>query len=294
MINRKTFIKKGSLFMAAMPVLKTRMFGDIKRRALPALGIQLYMVREDMEKDPVGTLAQLGRMGYTQIESYGGNKGIFWGYTNTEFNQIVRANGLTLISTHYAGDSKGFEETAAKAAEIGMKYLIYPWKGPQKSIDDFKNIADEFNGYGAICKKQGLRFAYHPHDYPYKIVDGQLPIDVLLNRTDPELVDFEIDFYYPVIAGINPETYVKKYHPRFRLCHMRDVLKDRLPAGSQEESACDMGQGAINYPHLLATCLKNGMEYFFVEQSRFYQETPLQSASVNAVYLKAMQLTVDG
>jgi sugar phosphate isomerase/epimerase len=277
--------------MATVPGLKTGLFDTMMYRKLPALGIQLYMVREDMEKDPVGTLAQLGKMGYTQIESYGGNKGIFWGYTNTEFNRIVRANGLTLISTHYAGDNKGFEETAAKAAEIGMKYLIYPWKGPQKNIDDFKKIADEFNGYGAICKKQGLRFAYHPHDYPYKMVDGQLPIDVLLDHTDPELVDFEIDFYYPVTEGKDPEAYVKKYHPRFRLCHMRDVLKDRLPAGSEEESACDLGTGVIDYPHLLAACLDNGMEYFFVEQSRFYQETPLQSALVNARYVKALKIS---
>jgi sugar phosphate isomerase/epimerase len=169
-----------------------------------------------------------------------------------------------------------------------MKYLIYPWKGPQKSIDDFKNIAEEFNRYGSICKKNGLRFGYHPHDYPYKKVDGQLPINVLLDHTDAGLVDYEMDFYYTVTEGQDPEYLIEKYRPRFRLCHMRDVLKERLRAGSEEESSCDLGQGIINYRQLLSVALKNGMEYFFMEQSRLFHETAIQSAEVNANYLKKL------
>ena len=289
MTNRRSFLKNTGLLALSVPLVKGSLFAETPRK-LPATGIQLYSVKEDMAKDTPGTLAQLGKMGYTQIESYGGDKGIFWGMSNKEFANLAKSNGLTLISSHYAGDTAGFEKTAAEAAGIGMKYLIYPWKGPQKSIDDFKNIADEFNIYGSICKKNGLRFAYHPHDYPYKPVDGQLPINVLLNHTDKDLVDFQMDFYYTVTEGQDPVAYIRKYHPRFRLCHMRDVLKERLPKGSEEESACDMGQGIIDYPALLSTCLANGMEYFFVEQSRFFHETPLQSAEVNAAYLKKLVL----
>ena len=291
MTNRRSFIKQSSLLALSIPFAKRGLLSKNISRKLPAIGIQLYMVKEDMEKGPAETLRQIGKMGYTQIESYGGNKGIFWGYTNKEFNKLAQNNGLSVISSHYAGDTVGFEKTAAEAAEIGMKYLIYPWKGPQKTIDAFKKIADEFNGYGEICKKNGLRFAYHPHDYPYKPVDGQLPIDVLLANTDKDLVDFQMDFYYTVTEGQDPEAFIKKYHPRFRLCHMRDVLKERLPAGSEEESACDLGQGIINYPHLLSIALDNGMEYFFAEQSRFFKETPLQSAKFNLDYLQHIKLT---
>jgi len=290
MTNRRAFLKTGGLLALSAPLIKNDLFAKPARRKLPALGIQLYMVKEDMEGDTPGTLAKAGKMGYTQIESFGGNKGIFWGMSNKEFAGIARDNGLTLVSSHYAGNAEGFEKTAAGAAEIGMKYLIYPWKGPQKTIDAFKRMADEFNSYGVICKKNGLRFAYHLHDYPYKPVDGQLPVDVLLAHTDKDLVDFQMDFYYTVTEGQDPEAYIKKYKPRFRLCHMRDVLKERLPKGSEEESACDLGKGIINYPHLLSTALDNGMEYFFVEQSRFFHETPLQSAQYNADYLKAVKL----
>jgi sugar phosphate isomerase/epimerase len=248
------------------------------------------MVRDEMAKDTPGTLKKLGQMGYSQLESYGGDKGMFWGMSNKDFKKLAADNGLTLISSHYNDEPGGFEKQAEKAAEIGMKYLICPWKGPQKSIDKFKEFADEFNRNGEICKKHGMRFGYHPHDYPYKKVDGQLPIDVLLANTDKNLVDFEMDFYYTVTEGQDPEAYIKKYSQRFRLCHMRDVLKHRLPKNSEEESACDLGQGIINYPHLLTTGLDNGMKYFFVEQSRYYHETPLQSAKINIDYLKKLTL----
>ena len=291
MTTRRSFLKNAGLLALSVPILKNNLFAAAPDKKLPAIGIQLYMVKEDMEKDPAGTLKQIAKMGYTQIESFDGNKGIFWGMSNKQFNNIAKDNGLTFISTHYAGDDAGFEKTAELAAEIGMKYLIYPWKGPQKKIETFKRIADEFNNYGAICSKSDVRFAYHLHDYPYKAVEGQLPIDVLLLYTDKEFVDYQMDFYYTVTEGQNPESYIKNNKPRFKLCHMRDVLKERLPAGSADESACDLGQGIIDYPHLLSTALDCGMEYFFVEQSRFFNETPLQSAQINIDYLKTIKLT---
>lgn len=289
MADRRSFIKNSSLISLGFSLMKKDFFTANRPLHLPGIGIQLYMVREDMANDPVGTLTKLGKMGYTQIESYNGEKGIFWGFGNKEFRRIAADQGLEMVSSHYEGDRTGYEKTASEAAAIGMKYLIYPWKGPQKSIDDFKRIADEFNGYGEICAKNGLRFGYHPHDYPYKKVDGQLPIDVLLQNTNPALVDFEMDVYYTVTEGQDPARYLEKYKPRFRLSHLRDVLKVRLPPESKEESACDLGQGIIDYPALLSVALACGMQYFFVEQSRLYHETALESASVNLKYLQKIE-----
>lgn len=289
MANRRTFIRNSGLLALAVPLSKLPL-PVLGAGKLPAFGIQLYMVRGAMEKDTPGTLKQLGQLGYTQIESYGGSKGMFWGMSNVEFKKLARGYGLNLVSSHYNDGDIPFEKQAALAAEIGMKYLICPWKGPQKSIDDFKRIADDFNHRGKICKSHGLRFAYHPHDYPYKKVDGQLPINVLLDNTDINLVDYQMDFYYTVTEGQSPEAYLNKYKNRFKLCHMRDVLKVKLPAGDKDESACDLGQGIINYPHLIGTAIKDGMEYFFVEQSRYFHETELQSAAANARYLKNLRL----
>jgi len=289
-VDRRAFIKKSCLAALSVPFAKFDLLPEIKNRKLPAIGIQLYMVRENMAKDPSGTLLRLGRMGYTQLESYNSDKGIFWGYSDMEFSRIARDNGLQVVSSHYEGDREGYRKTAAEAAEAGIKYLIYPWNGPQKSIEDFKRIAEKLNGYGAICKKNDLRFGYHPHDYSQKKVNGRLPINILLDYTDPDLVDFEMDFYHTVIEKQDPEYYIKKYKPRFRLCHMRDVLKVRLPSGGERVYGCDLGQGIINYPRLLSTAMKNGMSYFFVEQSWLSRETALESAAINAGYLKKLNL----
>lgn len=286
---RRNFI--ASATMAALAAaLKNRTFAGGRSSKIPAPGIQLYMVKEDMEADAKGTLTKLAAMGYKQLESFDGNKGMFWGMNNKAFKEVCDNEGLHLVSSHYNDDGIPFEGKVAAAAEIGMKYLICPWKGPQKHIDDFKRIADEFNGKGSICKKHGLRFGYHSHDYPFKPVDGQLPEDVLLANTDPALVDFQMDFYYAVTEGKDPEVYMKKYKGRYTSCHIRNVLKKLLPKSSGEESACDLGSsdGKLDYPHILTTAINTGCKYFFVEQSRFYHETPLQSAKVNADYLKRL------
>ncbi|GGH20609.1 sugar phosphate isomerase/epimerase family protein [Mucilaginibacter phyllosphaerae] len=288
-MNRRKFIYSSGMLAAlsaAPAVLSAAVSGGIK----PARGIQLYMVKEDMERDPAGTLKQLGAMGYTQIESYGSDKGIFWGKTNTEFKKLANGYGLNLVSTHYNPCTLAeFDRLATQAAAIEMQYLICPWLGPQKSIEDFKTFAADFNKRGAICKKHGLKFGYHPHDYPYKPLNGQLPIDVLLAGTDKHLVDFEMDIYYTVTEGADPYAYLRNHKGRFKLAHLRDVLRKRLPAGSKEESACDMGEGIIDFKKFITAGQDTGMRYFFVEQSRFHHETPLQSARKNAMYLKGLR-----
>ena len=302
MNTRRSFLRRSTAFAAGLPLMQHGITGLISSFASPedtgpqksigAFGIQLYMVREDMERDAAGTLKQLRSMGYRQLESFGGNKGMFWGFGHHGFHKLCTDSGLSLVSSHYNDNTAPFEKQAADAAAIGMKYLICPWKGPQTSIDAFKRFSEEFNRNGETCRKHGLRFGYHPHDYPYKKIDGELPIDVLLENTDKNLVNFQMDFYYTVTEGQDPKKYLDRYKDRFRLCHMRDVLKHRFPAGSADESACDLGSpnGSIDYPSLLSTAVGDGMRYFFVEQSYYDHETPLQSAQVNAEYLKKMRL----
>ena len=115
MTNRRVFIKNIGLLGLTAPFLNKRDIFSLDRK-LPALGIQLYMVKEDMEKDTPGTLKQLGGMDYTQIESYGGNKGMFWGMSNKEFQKLANGYGLTLVSSHYNDDAGAFEQQIGRAS----------------------------------------------------------------------------------------------------------------------------------------------------------------------------------
>lgn len=248
------------------------------------LGLQLYTLRDDMPKDPKGVLKKVSEYGYTQIESFEGDKGMFWGMKNTEFNNYIKGLGLTMISSH-CDINKDFERKAAEAAEIGMKYLIAPYLGKQKSMDDYKRFAAEFNKRGEVCKKAGLRFAYHNHDYSFVAVNGQFPQDIMMQGTDKDLVDFEMDIYWVVTAGQNPDEWMKRYPGRFKLCHIKDRQKG--VAATEVDASVVVGTGQIDFKDILGRAAKAGMEYYIVEQEKYAGTTPLAAVADSAKYIKA-------
>lgn len=254
---------------------------------LKHFGLQLYTLRDVLPQDPKGVLKQVAGMGYTQIESYEGKDGIFWGMTNLEFKKLMDDLGMKIVSSH-TNIKQDFERKAGEAAAIGMKYLIDPWEGPQKAIDDFKRIADTFNECGRICKKNGIRFAYHNHDYSFVPVEGQLPQEVMMENTDPDLVDFEMDIYWVVTGGQDPEAWFKKYPGRFKLCHVKDREKD-TPL-SKKDATCVLGHGSIDYPKILKTASKEGMEYYIVEQEQYGNMWSTEAARLDAAYMKNLKI----
>ena len=246
-------------------------------------GLQLYTLRDDLPKDPKGVLSQVASMGYKQLEGYEGPKGMFWGMSNTEFKKLMDDLGMKFVTSH-CNINENFEQKAAQAAEIGMKYLICPYLGPQKSLDDYKRAADTFNNRGEICRRNGIRFAYHNHDYSFKPVNGQFPQDVMMQNTSKDLVDYEMDIYWVVNAGENPEAWVQKYPDRFRLCHVKDRQKG--VGETTKNVSVVLGTGSINFPQILKTAAQNGMQYFIVEQEAYEGTTPLAAAREDATYMK--------
>ena len=251
-------------------------------------GLQLYSLRDDMPKDPKGVLTQVASFGYKEIESFEGSKGIFWGMSNTEFKKLMDDLGMTIVSSH-CDINKDFERKAAEAAAIGMKYLIAPYLGPQKSIDDFKRFADTFNQRGEVCKKNGLRFAYHNHDYSFKPVDGQLPQDVMMQNTNKDTVDFEMDMYWVVTAGQDTIAWIDKYPGRFKLCHVKDRRKG-APA-TDTNASVTLGTGGIDYETILRQAARKGVNHFIVEQEAYVGTTPLTAAKDDATYMKNLKIS---
>ncbi len=254
---------------------------------LDQFGIQLYTLRDDMPKDPKGILKQLASFGYKQIESYEGKDGMFWGMQASDFKKYMDDLGMKIVASH-CDMNKDFEKKAADAASIGMKYLICPWIGPQKTLDDYKKFADTFNLKGDICKKNGIRFAYHNHDYSFKKLEGQMPQDMLMNRTDTSLVDFEMDIYWVITAGEDPEAWLKKYKNRFRLCHVKD--RSKSPVENNSLNSVDLGTGIIDFATILKVAKANGMNFFIVEQEAYAGTTPLKAVEADAQYMKELKI----
>lgn len=288
--DRRKFIKlsgglTGSLLLADLAGFASCTGATGSR--IENFGIQLYTLRDTIPAAPKDVLKKLASYGYKQIESYEGAQGMFWGMSNTDFKKYMDDLGMSIVSSH-CDINKDFERKAAESAAIGMKYLICPWKGPQKSLDDFKKFADEFNQKGEICKRNGIRFAYHNHDYSFKLIEGKLPQDVMMDGTDPNLVDYEMDIYWVVTAAEDPEAWCKKYKNRFRLCHIKD--RSKTPGTDNGKNSVDLGTGAIDFARILKTAKENGMEYFIVEQEAYPNGSQLDAAKANAAYMKKLKI----
>jgi len=275
------FAASGIFLSSYLPSCKS---ASVSKEVRDNFGLQLYTLRDVLPDDPKGVLKQVASYGYKQIESYEHSKlGIFWGMKNTEFKTLMNDLGMKIVSSH-CDINKDFERKAAEAAEIGMHYLLCPYLGPQKKIDDFKKFAETFNQKGEICKKNGIRFGYHNHDYGFVQLEGQYPQDVLMQDTDKNLVDFEMDIYWVVTAGQDPIAWIDKYPGRFKLCHIKDRKKGATP--SQRDVSVELGTGSIDFKKILIEADKKGMNYYFVEQEAYENTTPLAAAKADADYLK--------
>jgi sugar phosphate isomerase/epimerase len=256
-------------------------------RKIKRYGLQLWSVRDALSKDPKGVLKDLAAYGYKYVESFEGQQGMFWGMTNTDFKKYISDLGMTMHSAHCNVDDN-LDKKAADAAAIGLKYLIMAWEGPGKTIEDYKKMTDKFNKHGETCKKHGIRFAFHNHDFTFKQMEGQYAQDILMNGTDPAIVDYEMDIYWVAITGQDPEAWLKKYPNRFRLSHVKDMARN-LKVGSNDNSV-DLGTGSINYSQVLKTAKENGMQYFVVEQEAYPNGTSMQAAQSNAGFMKKLRM----
>jgi len=289
-IKRREFIKtsaaaaSGLLLSSYLPSCKST---SISKDVRDNFGLQLYTLRDVLPDNPKDVLTQVASFGYKQIESYEGQKGMFWGMKNTEFKKLMDDLGMKIVSSH-CNINNDFDRKAAEAAEIGMRYLICPYLGPQKKVDDFKKFAETFNQRGETCKKNGIRFGYHNHDYGFVPLEGQLPQDVLMQNTDKNLVDFEMDIYWVVTAGQDPIAWIDKYPGRFKLSHIKDRKKGA--AASERDASVDLGTGSIDFKAILKEGGKKGMEYYIVEQEAYENTTPLAAAKADADYMKNFRI----
>jgi len=309
MINRRSFFKNagalalGSLAIPAIAkgsnLLAMQNYAITGEKKLKTIGLQLYSVKDVLEKDLKGTLQQLATIGYKEIESYPGSKGHYYGMEPKAFSSMLHDMGLKLISSHFgSGTREGkaeswhqatmltkLDELADKAAQTGQKYLTCSWmdKSLRNTPDDLKRTAELFNAVGETCKKAGLQFAYHNHAFEFEKVGDSLIYDFMLANTDPRLVQWEMDIFWLVAGNHDPVTYFKKYPNRFPLGHVKDMDKQ------DQKKNTEIGTGSITYTEILKEAKKNGMQHFIVEQESFTRPS-IESMQINYKNLSAMNV----
>ncbi len=278
MINRRNFLKQAgalTLGATALPYL-----ADAAAKP-KAAGIQLYTVRKELEASVPATLKKLAAFGYKELESARSAKGNYYGYTPKEFKKLVQGLGMNLRSGHVHID-KDWQKTVADAAETGQQYLVcssLPSEG--QTISNYQKVAEQFNKAGEECKKAGLQFGYHNHEYEFEKVEGKVLYDLLLAETDPKLVQWELDLGWVVASGFDPIDYFTRYPNRFPLWHLKDMKKE-------EPVSTEFGKGSLDIARLFQNADKSGLKYYFVEQEE-YAGDPMDSVKHNIDYLMKLK-----
>lgn len=290
MTTRRSFIKSSAVYSAGLLIAPSLLKYDHKY-----IGLQLYTVREAMEKDPAATLAKVAQLGYNSVEgaTYTGTEK-FYGMEPAEFSRLLKRNGLIMPSSHYRlGDEKMNGETPKgtimqdwgkavdDAATVGIKYMVcaYLSEAERGGTDRYKHIAEQFNKAGEICKKSGIQLCYHNHDFEFKQENGKFMYEVLLDNTDKNLVKMEMDLYWVNKAGQDPIALFNKYPGRFPLWHVKDM--DKTP----EHAFTEVGNGSIDFKKIFKYADKAGLKYFFVEQDKTPGD-PFNSISQSISYIK--------
>jgi sugar phosphate isomerase/epimerase len=282
--SRRDFIKQSSLLSAGFLLSKEEWFKVNKN-----IGIQLYTLRNDMGKDPKGTLQKLAALGYKEVETFGYNQGKWFGMTAAELKTVLKDNGLSSPSGHtFPGGiflKDGWEDNWKKAVEdskaLGQKYIVIPWleEPNRKPIDNYKKIAAGLNKASTICKQVGgIEVAYHNHDFEFVPSDNRTGFDILMNETD-KAVKMELDLYWAVRAGKDPVQLFQQHPGRFVMWHVKDMDK------TEKKFFTEVGNGVIDFKSIFDKAKLSGMKYFFVEQD-VCPGPPLESVAKSIDYLK--------
>jgi sugar phosphate isomerase/epimerase len=301
-INRRDFLRKGAAGLATIPALAGISCTPAPEPAPPKteapkgpplgmpVGLQLYTVRDQCVKDFEGTIKQIAAIGYKEVEVYD-----FYGKTAAEARKLLDDNGLKAPSGHWLLPvfQHKLEKSIEDAKTIGCDYMVMPIvekPADRKTLDQYKRLAASYNKFGEACKKAGIQFAYHNHNYEFQTIGGKLVFDYLLAELDPELVKFELDCFWVTHAGHDPVALIEAHPGRFPMLHIKD-----LKAGNPDATELDprvglfaeVGSGTINWKPIFEAARKSGLKHYFVEQD-YCERPPLESAKMSFDYLSKL------
>lgn len=294
--SRRSFIQNSALFLAGTALLSKTAFASAKPSEI--VGIQLYSVRDDMTKDPKGTLTQLAKFGYKNVEHANYINRKFYGFTPKEFKIVLDDLGLKMPSghtvmtkDHWDADKKDFTDawkyTVEDAAYMGQQYVISPWidEPIRKSYDSMMQLLDTFNKSGELCKKSGMKFGYHNHWFEFTDkLNGVNIFDLMMKNMDFNLVAMQLDMGNMYIAGAKASDILYQYPGKFELLHVKDEIAS--PNEEKFESAV-LGKGIIHAKEATDLGRKiGGTKVFIIEQEAYQNATPLESVKEDLAVMK--------
>jgi sugar phosphate isomerase/epimerase len=258
-VNRRSLMlgAGGVAALASQPFLA----GIARAAQIRSIGLQLYTVRELFSADPVATLEKVAKVGYREVEFGGG------GY-DTMDHALLRKTmdrlGLKAPSIHVGYDAllDKFDVSVAMAKTLGAETVVLPYM-----VDKYRNAAAwdaalvNINRFGEQLKAVGLGFAYHNHDFEFTVKpDGISLFDRLVKACNPALVKIELDLYWAIHAGQDPQALIRSLAGRIYAYHVKDMKPDR--------SMTSVGAGTIDFASIFKLNGLAGVRHFYVENDQ--------------------------
>jgi sugar phosphate isomerase/epimerase len=234
------------------------------------VGLVVYSLRNQIKENGVAALDFAKEQGFAEVEI---GLESHYGLTQEQMKEALKQRGLKPIGAH-AGYDFLLKETG-KAVEIandfGIKYVGVAWAPHKKPFDEPQTlkIAEDFNTIGKRLKEKGIQFYYHNHGYEFQSYkNGETLFDLLVQKTDPDLVKFEMDVMWTIFPGQDPVKLLKKYPNRWILMHLKDLAKGvegNLSGGTDTKNDVVLGTGQVDYPAVLKAAQEIGVKHYFIE-----------------------------
>ncbi len=274
------------------------------------IALQLYSVRDELEKDFVETLRKTKAMGYDGVEFAG-----LYGQEPAQVKDILSQIGLVPLSAHvpFLDLMADPEKLMGEYAEIGCEYIAIPYLLPEyrPGEEKFSEVISGAGIIGEAAKKAGLTLLYHNHDFEFRKIGGIYALDIIYNKVPGDLLKTQIDTCWVNVAGEDPSEYIRKYAGRSPVVHLKDfVMPGKKPEkmydliGIENEKQMDenkddkaedvfefrpLGLGAQNFPKILKACEDAGAQWVVVEQDEPSKgRTSFECAEISIKYLMSL------
>lgn len=244
------------------------------------IGVQLYTLRDDCEKDFLGTLSKVAALGYKGVEFAG-----FYGVEADVLKAHLDQLGLVAVSSHTSlvALENSLEEVIAYNQVIGNNNIVCPWS-QWDSPESFVAIVSALNMVATALTEVGMNLYYHNHAHEFEQINGQYALDILFDKTEAKGVQMELDTYWVQHAGIDPVAYMEKYNSRCGLIHLKDmktVENRQVPAA--------IGEGTMPIKEILKKAEALEIPWILVEND-YPVPNGIDNITLSMLYLRSVEL----
>ena len=294
-MNRRQFISRSAALLAAGSIANQNLFAGTATQKNPGrVGIQLYSVRNQLPNNVAGTLKSIAAMGYAQVEMFSINNGTFFDISMKEVKDMIHNLGMTISSTHTssgvlpeninAPEWDFWKRIAEYLNTLDAKWAVQsslPIRSAA-SMDDLKRITGQFNRAGEVCKREGVKFAFHNHAEVFGKVGNDVVMEYMIANTDPNLVFYQLDMGHTVRGGGDCADLIRKFPKRIPMWHASDY--DRA-----KKEYVWLGKGNVPYAALFDLAESTGLEVLTVEQET--EVDTLTACKADFDYIKQFKWT---